>query len=748
MLKLFKHTKNWLLPVIAIIVLLFCQAICDLTLPQYTSKIVDTGIQQGGIEDAAPEAIRESSLETLKLFMTDSQIALVDEYYTKQEIDELSSTEYNELLEKYPAIATENIYLRSKLHGEKLDELNAVFSKPDVLVYMLQMAQGGAVSGDMAALTTELPQLPEGVSINDYLSLIPQEQRLEMISQIDEMLAGMSESIIDQAAVLFVKNEYVEIGMDTDRIQTNYILITGAQMLVIALFVVAATILVSLLSSRLAASVGRDLRQKVFSNVVNFSNSEFDNFSTASLITRSTNDIQQVQFAMTMLMRTVFYAPIMAVGGIIKVLGTNVDMSWIIVVVVLFVLGVIVVMFTTVMPKFKKLQLLLDRVNLVAREILTGLNVIRAFSTEKHEEKRFDEANTNLTKTGLFVNRAMSGMMPLMMLAMNGVSLLIIWFGAKQIDIGAMQVGDLMAFIQYTMHIVMSFIMISMMSIMLPRAQVSAVRINEVIESESSIKDPASPKEFDPAKKGEVEFRNVTFRYPNAEDDVLSNISFVAKAGETTAIIGSTGSGKSTLVNLIPRFYDVTEGEVLVDGQDIRSVTQHQLRERIGFVPQKGVLFSGTIESNIKYGAPDISDEEMEKSARIAQATDFIEAKEDGYQDGIAQGGSNVSGGQKQRLAIARAVAKKPEIFVFDDSFSALDFKTDIALRRALKAETENSTVIIIAQRVNTILQADQILVLDEGKLVGKGTHKELMENCEVYVQIAASQLSKEELER
>ena len=556
----------------------------------------------------------------------------------------------------------------------------------------------------------------------------------------------MPESIVTQRAVLYVKDEYKAIGMDTDALQNQYVLLAGAKMLGGALLSMAVTILVSLLAARVAAALGQELRGRVFRRVVDFSNAEFDRFSTASLITRSTNDIQQIQMLFVMLLRIVFYAPIMGVGGVVKVLNTNTSMAWIIGVAVLAIIAVVLVLFAVAMPKFNLMQKLVDKLNLVTREILTGLPVIRAFSTEKHEEERFDTANKNLTKTGLFVNRAMSCMMPVMMLIMNGVSLLIVWNGGHGIQNGDMQIGDMMAFIQYTMQIVMSFLMICMMSIMWPRASVSAKRIEEVIETEPSIRDPQRPLPFDETKKGLVEFQNVSFRYPGADENVLENISFTAKPGETTAFIGSTGSGKSTLINLIPRFYDVSEGQILVDGTDIRQVNQHDLRSRIGYVPQKGVLFSGTIESNIKYGNTEAGDDVMVQAAQTAQAEEFISLKPDTYGAEISQGGTNVSGGQKQRLSIARAIAVHPEIYIFDDSFSALDYKTDVALRRALKEQTAESTVIIVAQRISTILHAEQILVLDEGKIVGRGTHQELMESCEEYRQIAESQLSKEEL--
>uniref|UniRef100_UPI00261568AF ABC transporter ATP-binding protein n=1 Tax=Terrisporobacter sp. TaxID=1965305 RepID=UPI00261568AF len=558
---------------------------------------------------------------------------------------------------------------------------------------------------------------------------------------------NLPEMMISQGAISFVKSEYNEIGIDTDLLQTKYIINTGAIMIGITILSMIAAIFVGFLASRVGASLGRELRSKTFEKVMRFSNKEMTEFSTASLITRSTNDIQQIQMMTVMILRMVFFAPFMALGGLYKVLSTNNSMTWIIGVAILGVLTIVIILFATVMPRFKIIQNLVDKLNLVTREILTGLPVIRAFSTERFEEQRFDNVNKDLTKVNMFVNRMMACMMPGMMLVMNLISVLIVWVGAKNIDTGAMQVGDMMAFIQYTMQIVMSFLMISMISVILPRAAVSAKRINEVLEKDIVIKEDRTPKTFDENKKGLVEFKNVSFKYPDADEDVLSNINFTAKAGETTAFIGSTGSGKSTVINLIPRFHDVTEGEILVDGVNIKNASLHDLREKIGYVPQKGVLFSGTIDSNLRYGKKDATSEEIRKAAEIAQSLDFIMEKENNFESEISQGGSNVSGGQKQRLSIARAIAKNPEIFIFDDSFSALDFKTDAKLRKTLKSETKDATVLIVAQRISTIIDADQIIVLDEGIVVGKGTHKELLKNCEIYKEIALSQLSKEELE-
>ena len=601
---------------------------------------------------------------------------------------------------------------------------------------MVYMLESGQVEGMPGEITPEILQGMEaqGISLD------------QVMDELDQKLGEMEGSILTQSDILYVQQEYEALGVDVGAIQIQYIVITGLKMLGLALAAMLATIIVTLLASRTAAGVAKNLRNDVFQKVVSFSNQEFEKFSTASLITRSTNDIQQIQMLLVLLLRIVFYAPIVAVGGCVMALQKNSSMFWVIGVAVVAVLSLVVVLFSITMPRFKLMQKLVDKLNLVSREILSGLWVIRAFGTQKYEEKRFDGVNRDLTKTNLFVNRVMTCMMPAMMLTMNAVTVLIVWVGADKINAGGMQVGDLMAFIQYTMQIVMSFLMISMMSIMLPRATVSANRIQEVLETEVEIADPARPEGFVPSKTGEVEFQDVSFRYPGADEDVLENITFTAKKGETTAFIGSTGSGKSTLINLIPRFYDVTKGRILVNGRDVRDVTQHELRARIGYVPQKGVLFSGTIESNLKYGGDSISNRDMEQAAQIAQATEFIGAKPDGYQSEISQGGGNVSGGQKQRLSIARAIAKHPEIYIFDDSFSALDYKTDVALRKELKEKTAGATVLIVAQRISTILHAEQIIVLDEGKIVGKGTHEELLQSCEVYQQIALSQLSKEEL--
>lgn len=721
MIKLMKYLKKSAGYVVLIIALLFLQAYCDLSLPDYTSKIVNVGIQQSGIEDSVPEKIRKTSMDSLQLFMDDNDKDTVDSFYEED----------GDLL-----------VLKDDVTSEERDELNSIFGKPMIIV--ASFSSGG---DEVNAMLTQMG-IPEGTDPMQALALMPKEALDAMTEKISEKVDSMQASIITQAGVSYVKSEYEAIGEDVDAIQMHYIKIAGVRMLGMALITMLCAICVVFLSSRVAAALGHDLRNAVYRKVITFSSKEYHKFSTASLITRCTNDIQQVQQVMTMLFRIVLYAPILGIGGVIRVLNTDSSMTWILGLAVGLILVVIIVLFQVAMPKFTVLQTLVDKLNLVTREILTGIPVIRAFSREKHEEERFEEANERLTKTNLFVNRCMTFMMPTMMLIMNGVSVLIIYSGAYAVDNGTMQVGNVMAFIQYAMQIIMAFLFISMVSIMMPRAQVAAERVNEILDMEVMIKDPEEPKEFLPEKKGEVEFKNVYFCYPDADEAVLHNISFTAPAGKTTAFIGSTGSGKSTLINLIPRFFDVSRGSILVDGVDIRDVKQHDLCEKIGYVPQKGVLFSGTIESNLKYGKEDATIDEVKRAARIAQATDFIEEKEEKYDSPIAQGGSNVSGGQKQRLSIARAIAKDPEIYIFDDSFSALDYKTDVKLRSELQKETNGSTTLIVAQRISTILHADQIIVLDEGNIVGKGTHEELLNTCPVYQQIAKSQLSEDDLKK
>ena len=752
MLKLAKYLKKSIVPILLIFGLLVIQAMCDLALPDYTSKIVDIGIQQGGIEHAAPQAIAKEQLTKILLFIQESEQQTVLKEYRLLDPETLSDSEYQKYLKEYPALENEPVYVLNTKDTEKIERLSSLLAKPILLTEFLEQENGQSAALKEQLLSQVMPggvpqQIPvDSIDLFQLLSNLPAEQREQLTAKMEEPFGDLSDSMSQQSAAAFLKTEYERLGMDASDIQTGYILRTGLKMLGVSLLAVAATILVGFLASRVAASLGRDLRSSVFKKVVSFSSQEMDEFSTASLITRSTNDIQQIQMFMVMMLRIVFYAPILGIGGVIKVLGTNTSMTWIIAVGVAAVLTLVIVLFCIAMPRFQILQKLVDKLNLVTSEILTGLPVIRAFSTQKYEESRFDRANRDLTRTNLFVNRVMTCMMPTMMLMMNAISIAIVWFGAKGIDAGQMQVGDMMAFLQYTMQIIMSFLMISMVSIMMPRASVSAGRIVEVLKKEPAIKDPVSPKAANPSKKGVVEFQNVSFRYPNAQEDVLSDISFTALPGQTTAFIGSTGSGKSTLINLIPRFYDVSCGEILVDGTNIKEMTQHDLHEKIGYVPQQGVLFSGTIASNIKYGKKDASDEQMRSAAETAQAMEFISQKEDTFDSEISQGGTNVSGGQKQRLSIARAIAKEPEIYIFDDSFSALDFQTDRALRAALKEKTADSTVLIVAQRISTIMHAEQIIVLDEGKIVGIGTHKQLLETCEVYQQIALSQLSKEEL--
>lgn len=750
MFKLIKYLKNSIVPIIMIVGLLIVQAVCDLSLPDYTSSIVNVGIQQGGVENVTPEVIRKSELEKLELFISEEDQIEIKSNYILLDKDSLTNDEYNKYVKEYPALENEAIYKLTAKKKDKgtIEKLNGIFAKPMLVVQGFE-SDSEESKAMKAVIIAQFPPnmgIDENTDILEVFAQLPKEQLDAIMKDFDKKFEDLPNTMIDQAAIGYVKNEYSSIGMDTEKMQTNYLFYTGGLMVLIALLSMAATVAVGFIGARIAASLGRNLRSKVFSKVIGFSNTELDKFSTASLITRSTNDIQQIQMLMVMLLRVVFYAPILGIGGIIKVLNTETSMAWIIVVAVVAISAVVIVLFTAVMPRFKRVQKLVDRVNLVTREILTGMMVIRAFSTERHEEKRFDKANSDLTKNNLFVNRTMALMMPTMMLIMNAITILVVWNGSHSIDAGTMQVGDMMAFIQYTMQIIMAFLMISMVSVMLPRAAVSAGRIDEVLSTEYVVNDPEEPVKFVGANKGNLKFNNVSFKYPNAEENVLSNITFTARPGETTAFIGSTGSGKSTLINLIPRFYDVTEGEILLDGIDIRKVSQHKLREKIGYVPQKGVLFSGTIESNLKYAGDNITDEDMIKASEISQATDFITATKDSYNTEISQGGTNVSGGQKQRLSIARAIAKNPDVYIFDDSFSALDFKTDAALRKALKKETLDSTVLIVAQRISTILHAEQIIVLDEGRIAGIGTHKELMETCDVYKQIALSQLSKEEL--
>lgn len=817
MLKVLKNLKESAISVLVIVILLCVQAATDLALPTYTSKIVNTGIQQGGIENSAPEYIAKSQMDNLLKFTTDDEKILND-----YELISEDSKHYEKDVKDYPEIANQEVYKLKDINEEEQDTLNQIIAKPllalsaleapeevsktdmDLMLAFVEndedilnsytLSEDGntykikdissvekgklnislingllvkqMVSNEESAnqiKSSMLENMPnaqkavmENMSLAEIISAMPEEQKEGLLntieaklpSTIDTMIANLSDSMLEQAAIQEVKLQYQYLGANTDNIQNSYILLTGLQMLGIALITMISAVTIMLLSSRVAAKLGKTLREKVFKKVLSFSTEEFNGFSTASLITRTTNDIQQIQMLLTILFRVIVYAPIIAIGGFIRVLfNSDASMAWIIGLAVVCIIIIVLTLMIVALPKFKILQKLVDKLNLVSREILTGSQVIRAFNTEEREEKRFGKANLDLMKTQVFVNRAMTIMMPALMLVMNCITVLIVWVGGHNVNDGLMQVGDVMAFIQYTMQIVMAFLMISMISIMLPRAMVSAGRINEVLETDPKIKDKDKTKEFKEDKKGYVEFKDVSFHYPDADTEVISDITFTAKPGETTALIGSTGSGKSTIVNLIPRFYDVTGGELLVDGINIKDANQKELRKRIGFVPQKGVLFSGTIESNIKYGDENIPDEKMIEAAQIAQAEEFINTKPDKYNEPIAQGGGNVSGGQKQRLSIARAIAIDPEIFVFDDSFSALDLKTDKILREELAKRTKDKTVIIVAQRISTIMNADQIIVLDEGKIVGKGTHEELMKTCETYQQIALSQLSKEELE-
>ena len=751
MLKVLKNLKESWLSVIAIVLLLIVQAAGDLTLPDYTSKIVNIGIQSGGIENPAPEVIRKSEMDNLLIFTEDDEQILND--YKEISKENLDEKEYEKLVKKYSALENETLYEVKKLNSEEQTQLNNMMTKPLMMLGSLENEETANSMKEqmLSSMSANIPEQQkitmQNMELIDIIKQMPKEQVDKMLETVNEKLDNMQNSILEQAAIQQVKKEYKAIGINTDNLQNKYIIISGLKMLGISFIIMASAISIMCLSARVAAKLAKTLREKTFRKVLKFSNKEFSEYSTASLITRSTNDIQQIQGLIAILFRVLVYAPIIGIGGFLRVLSqSDNSMAWIIGVAILAILFVVATLFIIAMPRFKKLQELIDKLNLVAREILTGLPVIRAFNTEKKEEKRFDKANVDLTKTNLFVNRAMSFMMPTLMLIMNAISLLIVWVGAHGIDNGTMQVGNMMAFIQYTMQIVMSFLMISMVSIMLPRASVSANRINEILETEEAIQESKEPKKLDASKKGLVEFKNVSFRYPDSDEEVLSDITFTAKPGETTAIIGSTGSGKSTIVNLIPRFYDITSGNLLIDGVDIKEISNKDLRKIVGFVPQKGILFSGTIESNIKYGNPNMSDEQMIEAAQIAQATEFIDSKPEKYKEPIAQGGSNVSGGQKQRLSIARAIAIDPEILVFDDSFSALDFKTDSTLRAELAKKTKDKTVIIVAQRINTILNADQIIVLEDGKIVGKGTHEELIKNNETYKQIALSQLSEEEL--
>jgi ATP-binding cassette, subfamily B, multidrug efflux pump len=740
MQKLLKYLKPYSWLILIIFILLFGQAMADLSLPGYMADIVNVGIQQGGIENAVPQAIRSEEFDSVTLFMTNAEKTQVVADYIKLDRQTLSESQYPTYLKTYPKLADGPIYKLNTTDKTEINNLNSIFIK-----YLPVVA---AIERDgLSSLGPGLPTVPAGTDPFTFLAQLPPSQMDAIRNAISTIFAAIPESMLKGYSTAYISGEYKAIGMNVTGIQTHYMFRIGFFMLALTLASVTASVIVGFISARIAAALGRDLRRRLFVRVESFSNTEFDKFSTASLITRSTNDITQIQMLMVMLFRFVFYAPILATGGIIKVLSTDQSMLWIIAAAVGVMLTMMVIMFIVAVPKFKSIQNLVDKLNLITREMLTGLMVIRAFNTQKHEEEKFDVANVDLTRTNLFINRALVLLMPAMMLVMNGVMLLIVWVGAHQVNTGSTNVGNMMAFMQYAMQIIFAFLMISITFVMLPRASVSAGRVSEVLETEPIIRDPSEPLKFNGDMRGVIEFKGVSFRYPGAESEVLKDITFTARPGETTAFIGGTGSGKSTLVNLIPRFYDVTAGRVLVDGIDIKSVSQHDLREKIGYISQKAVLFSGTIASNISYGNESTSDEEIAKYADIAQATDFISANDQGLQTQVSQDGTNFSGGQRQRLAIARVLAKKPEIYIFDDSLSALDFKTDATLRKALKKETSSATVLIVTQRVSTIMGAEQIVVLENGIISGVGTHKDLMENCAVYRELALSQLPKEELE-
>jgi ATP-binding cassette subfamily B multidrug efflux pump len=738
MFNLMKFLKPFRWTIFTIFILLFIQAMSDLSLPNYLSRIVNIGIQQRGIKNAFPEAIRLSAMKKVEIFINNTDMALIERCYLLLDSQKLSRFDYETYVKRYPSLRHEPLYvLNTKDEGE-LERLDAVFSVPLMVVSAIE--SNGISSFNMDS------HIPNGIDPFAYLGQLPQEERENLVRQIMGNASLIQEGITDQSAIGYLVSEYEAIGIKTSRIQTGYILYMGGFMLVFSLLGALSSITVGFFSARIASGFARDTRRRIFSKVEHFSNIEFDRFTTASLITRTTNDIEQIQIFLVMMLRMVFYSPLMATGAIIMVLREDVSMLWIIAIGVVMIIIMISIEFYVAIPRFKIIQKLIDRLNLITREILTGLMVIRAFNSQRYQELKFDAANKDLTRTTLFINSIMVIMMPGMMLIMNGAMLAILWFGAHRVDLGALQVGSMMAFMQYTMHIIMSFLILSITFMMMPRAGVSAQRISEVIETEPAIRDPEKPVKFDPSSRGHVEFQNVSFKYPGADDYVLRDISFTARPGQTIAFVGGTGSGKSTLINLIPRFYDVTGGRIFIDGADIRDVTQHELREKIGYVPQKSMLFSGTLESNIRYGREDASEEDIRKAADISQAMDFINMSKNGLKAEVAQGGMNLSGGQRQRMSIARALANRPEIYIFDDSFSALDFKTDAALRRALKEETGNSTVMIIGQRISTVMNADQIVVIHMGRVAGIGRHKTLMEDCEVYRELALSQLSMEEL--
>lgn len=746
MKKILKYSKPYIPLIFLAIVLLFAQVNADLALPDYLSKIVNVGIQQGGVENPSPLAIRATEMEHTALFMTAAENETVFNSYS---LIEVNSTEADEYLEDYPILVNESIYLRDKVSNSKLDELNPIMAKTLMTVSIIQnLATNSSLAGNATVdFNFNFSAIPPGMDVFTALAtFVPAQDRIDIVNTVTSEFEALGESLLLQAAIRFVRQEYEIIGMNTDKIQSNYILLSGGLMLLLTLASAACTISVALIASRIAAKMGMEIRRDLFKRVESFSSAEFDQFSTASLITRTTNDITQVQMVTVMIIRMVFYAPLMGVGGVIRALDRAPSLSWIIAIAVAILISVIGVVFVIALPKFRINQKLVDRINLVARENLSGMMDIRAFNMQKFEEKRFDGANLRLTSVSLFINRVLVVLMPIMMLIMNSLILAIIWKGAHEVALYNIQIGDMMAFMQYAMQIVMSFLLLTMMFIILPRASVSIGRIEEVLKTEPTIVDPEIPEDLPEPLTGLVEFKNVSFKYPGAKEEVLSNINLVAQPGQTTAIIGATGSGKTTVINLIPRFYDVTSGQILVDGIDVRDMRQHDLRDNIGYVPQKSLLFSGTIESNLRYADENASEEKIQRAIKVAQAENFVKSKEEGLETPISQGGSNVSGGQKQRISIARALVKQPQIYILDDSVSALDFKTDAALRKALKQYTSQSTLFIVTQRVSTVMTAEQIIVLDEGKIVGKGTHKELLATCKTYQEIAESQLALEEL--
>lgn len=754
MLKLRRYTKPFLMSILIIVALLFGQAMCELAMPDYMSDIVNIGINAGGIEDGVPEAIRESEYQKLKVFMEEKEQKLFEKHYTLM----TPASAKQEAKDDYPALKKENVYLLQDIDADTRTAIKHALSGSETIVMGIEQAvdkikdkdamDSKEVSKEQKEMMEMIQKLPKGVDVFMAMQMMPHEKLQEMKKDMNKVMKAMGESTADTANAQYVRNEYKAMGMDVDAIQYQYLFVKGGLMLFVALGSAVAAVAVGFLAARVAAGFSRDLRKDVFHKVEHFSSAEFNKFSTNTLITRTTNDIQQIQMVLVMILRIVIYAPIIGIGAIIKVIQSNANMTWIIALVIVVILSIMMVAFTTVMPKFKILQKLMDGLNSVVREMLDGMPVIRAFNNQKKEEEKFEEANSKIMKTNMFTARAMSTLMPLIMLVMNSATILIVWVGGHQIDSGSLQVGDMMAFMQYSMQIIMAFMMITMISIMIPRASVAAGRVSEILHTKPSIEDPQAPKHLADDQRGRIEFRNVSFRYPGAEEDVLKNITFTAEPGQTTAFIGSTGSGKSTIINLVPRFYDVTQGAIYVDGVNVKDVTQHELRDHIGYVPQKGTLFTGTIESNLRYAKEDATEEELAKAAEIAQALEFIEEKPERYETAITQGGTNVSGGQRQRLSIARALVKKPEIYIFDDTFSALDFKTDAKLRKALNilCQETKSTVLLVAQRISSIMHAERIVVLDKGRVAGIGTHDELMRSCEVYQEIAYSQLSKEEL--